>query len=283
VNEVQIEQFWETHPCGDSLVGGLDERFRGDYEKFFVEYDRFRYSSEAHILGCLDRVQVRGKRLLELGPGEGAEAEQLIRRGAVYCALDLTAAAVNRTTTRLSLRKLPFDRIEQGSALAIPWPDGAFDRVFSHGVLHHIPDIRQAQREIHRVLVPDGELVVMLYARWSLNYLISIGGVRRAALALAYPLRSHVRGGMLGAHLRNAEREGLIDYLRMERFVHASTDGPDSPYSKVYDLKRVRADFPSFEIVESWSAFMHAPPLPVHGLPGGNRIGWHLWVRMRPR
>ena len=49
-------------------------------------------------------------------------------------------------------------------------------------------------------------------------------------------LRRHVRGGLLGAHLRNAEREGLRRYLRMERFVHANTDGPESPFARVYDL-----------------------------------------------
>ena len=282
MDEVTIKQFWETHPCGDSLVGGLDDRYRGDYEKFFNEYDRFRYSLEAHIPACLDRLDVRGKRVLEIGSGEGAEAEQLIRRGAVYSALDLTPEAVNRTTTRLVLRDLPFDRIEQGSALAIPWNEQTFDRVFAHGVLHHIPNIRQAQAEIHRVLARDGELVVMLYAHWSLNYLVSIGGVRRAAVAFAYPVRSRVGEGMLGAHLHNAERAGLMSYLRMERFLHANTDGPDNPYSKVYDLRTVREDFPSFEIIESWRAFMHAPPLPVHKLPGGGRVGWHLWVRMRP-
>jgi SAM-dependent methyltransferase len=283
LNEVHIEQFWEAHPCGDSQVGGLDERYRGDYERFFADYDSFHYSYEAHILDCLDRLDLRGKRLLEIGPGEGAEAEQLIRRGAVYSALDLTAEAVNRTTTRLVLRNLPFDRIEHGSALAIPWPDRTFQVVFAHGVLHHIPNIQRAQQEIHRVVSRNGELVVMLYARWSLNYLVSIGLIRRASLTLAYPLRSHLRGRMLAAHLCNAEREGLIEYLRMKRFVHANTDGPDNPYSKVYDLSRVHADFPSFEIIGYWQAFMHAPPLPVHRLPGGNRIGWHLWVRMRPR
>ena len=66
--------------------------------------------------------------------------------------------------------------------------------VFSHGVLHHVPDIHQAQREIHRVLRPGGELVVMLYARWSLNYLVSIGLIRRAALLAAFLLdRARIR------------------------------------------------------------------------------------------
>ena len=43
-------------------------------------------------------------------------------------------------------------------------------------------------KEIHRVLRPGGELVIMMYARWSLNYLVSIGLIRRAALLGAFPL-----------------------------------------------------------------------------------------------
>jgi SAM-dependent methyltransferase len=282
VDEQAVEDFWNAHPCGDWQMGGLDENYRGDYERFFTDYDAFRYEYEAHIPDCLDRLDVSGKSVLEVGTGEGAEAEQLIRRGARYSAIDLTAEAVERTTTRLSLRNLPHERVVQASVLAIPFPDDSFDVVFSHGVLHHVPDIIAAQREIARVLKQEGELVAMLYARRSLNYLVSIGGIRRLALLAAYPARSRINSGILAGHLRNAEREGLGNYLRMKRFVHANTDGPDNPYAKVYDLRQVELDFPNFKIEERWRAFMHAPPLPVHKLPGGNVLGWHLWVRMRP-
>ena len=95
-------------------------------------------------------------------------------------------------------------------------------------------------------------------------------------------MRSRVRSGILVGHLRNAEREGVTRYLRMGRFVHANTDGPENPYAKVYDLARVRQDFPDFKVVESCREFMHAPPLPVHELPGAGVPGWHLWVRLRP-
>lgn len=283
LDESWIRDFWNSHPCGDGLVGGLEGRYRGDYERFFTEYDELRYAQEAHIPACLDRLGVSGKRLLEIGTGEGAEAEQLIRRGAVYSAIDLTDEAISRTTTRLTLRSLPFERVEQASVLSIPWPDASFDVVFSHGVLHHVPDIRSASRELHRVLRPDGELVAMLYARWSLNYLVAIGGVRRAAVVAAYPLRSRVSRGRLAEHLRNADREGLAAYLKMRRFVHANTDGPSNPYAKVYGQREVRDDFPDFDVVDSWRTFMHAPPLPVRRLPGAAVMGWHLWVRMRPK
>lgn len=283
-SETQIADFWQAHPCGDSSLGGLDERFRGDAAAFFQEYDTARYATERHIPRCLDALEVRNRRVLEIGLGQGAESEGLIRRGARWSGIDLTTEAVRRVALRLDLHQLPYESIAQASATAIPSDDSSFDLVFSHGVLHHIPDIRAAQAEIHRVLRPGGRLVAMLYARWSLNYLLAIGLVRRAAILACWPFRQHVGGGgLLGIHLRNAEREGVTRYLRMERFIHANTDGPDSPFARVYDRAAVERDFPDFRLVRAHKEFMHAPPLPVHGLPGARLLGWHLWVELEPR
>lgn len=281
--ETEIAGFWESHPCGDQMLGGLDKRFRGDCLAFFDAYDKARYRLERHIPACLDALDIRGKQVLEIGLGQGAESEGLIRRGARWTGIDVTAEAVRRVSLRLDLHQLSYEGIAQASATAIPAADASFDLVFSHGVLHHIPDIAATQAEIHRVLRPGGCLVAMLYARRSLNYLVSIGVVRRGAVLAAWPLRRRLDRGLLGAHLRNAEREGLGSYLRMSRFVHANTDGPESPFARVYDLPRVRRDFPSFRVVNAHKEFMHAPPLPVHGLPGGRLMGWHLWVELVPR
>jgi SAM-dependent methyltransferase len=286
MNEADIQSFWNAHPCGDHIVGGLHGRFADDYESFFSAYDRWRYRQEGHIPSCLDRIDWRGRDVLEIGLGQGAESEQLIRRGARWSGLDLTAESVERVRARLSVRDLPHEEVRQGSALSIPWPDNSFDMVFSHGVLHHIPDIRTAQAEIRRVLRPGGTLVAMLYARRSLNYQLSIRLVRRAALVAAYPLR---KGGLLPkspalrAHLRNAERTGLRRYLDLDNFTHYNTDGPHNPYARVYTPREVAREFPDFELVESFKRYMHAPPLPVQRLPGEGRLGWHLWVVLRAR
>jgi SAM-dependent methyltransferase len=283
ISEADVAHFWQAHPCGDDLLGGLDERFRGDCLAFFEAYDRARYQLERHIPGCLDALDVRDKQVLEIGLGQGAESEALIRRGARWTGIDLTAEAVRRVSLRLKLHELPHKEVTQASATAIPFQDHTFDLVFSHGVLHHIPDIRLAQAEIARVLRPGGLLVTMLYARRSLNYFMAISLLRRAAVVASWPVRAHVRGGLLAAHLRNAEREGLGSYLRMERFVHANTDGPDSPFARVYNLADVRRDFPAFDLIGAHKEFMHAPPLPVHGIPGARLMGWHLWVELQAR
>ncbi|MDP7036264.1 MAG: class I SAM-dependent methyltransferase [Planctomycetota bacterium] len=280
MKESDIKNFWNRHPCGEEKVGGL-EKWRDDYEQFFTEYDAFRYRTESHILRCLDRIDWNGKSTLEIGLGQGADSEQLIRRGANWSGLDLTPESILRVKTRFSLRQLPYRSIEQGSVLKIPYEADRFDVVFSHGVLHHVPDIERAQEEISRVLKPGGELIVMLYARWSLNYLLSIGLVRRLGLLGLYCAGMRP-GGIFGQHLSNARSVGLGHYLRMENFIHKNTDGPWNPYSKVYDLKTVRKDFPKFRVVHSYKQFMHAPLLPVRWLPLQRLFGWHLWVHMRP-
>lgn len=286
MDERTVRDFWQNHACGDVLVGGLKQRFGGDYEKFFAEYDEFRYSLEGHLPACFDAMNVTGKRVLEIGLGQGADSESLIRRGALWSGVDLTAESVQRVRTRLTLRDLPFHDLRQGSVLHLPFDDGAFDMVFSHGVLHHVPEIRQAEKEIHRVLRPGGELVIMMYSRWSLNYLVSIAVIRRAALLAAYPLARagivKAGRGMLGGHLENARNKGLFSYLRLREFTHYNTDGPANPYALVYDRKKIERDFPSFRITRTYKRFMHAPPLPVHGLPGGTILGWHLWAHLVP-
>ena len=288
MDEQTIQQFWQDHACGDAQVGGLRARFHGDYEKFFTDYDEFRYQNERHLAACIDALNVSGKQVLEIGLGEGADSERLIRRGARWSGVDLTAESIARVRTRLTLRELPYEELRQGSVLDLPFPDGAFDMVFSHGVLHHVPEIKQAQKEIHRVLHPDGELVIMVYAKWSLNYLVSIALVRRAALLAAFPLaragllKSDPSAGTLAGHLSNARRRGLFRYLRLEEFVHHNTDGPGNPYALVYDRRRIGHDFPSFTLTRSYKRFMHAPPLPVHQLPGETVLGWHLWAHLKP-
>jgi ubiquinone/menaquinone biosynthesis C-methylase UbiE len=284
VNETEVQTFWNAHPCGDHIVGGLREEFADDYERFFTAYDRWRYDQEGHIPACLDRFPWAGKKVLEIGLGQGTESEQLIRRGARWSGLDLTAESVARVRARLSIRDLRHDDLKQGSALAIPYQDNSFDYVFSHGVLHHIPDIHTAQAEIQRVLRPGGTLVAMLYARRSLNFQVSIRLVRRAILAAAYPFRRFVRGdGILRRHLDNATEVGLRNYLSLPVFTHRNTDGPLNPFARVYSLAEVAADFPAFQLVDSFQRYLHAPPLPVHGLPFGDRLGWHLWVILQAR
>jgi ubiquinone/menaquinone biosynthesis C-methylase UbiE len=279
MSEKAIREFWDAHPCGESQV----ERLSSDYEEFFRRYDAFRYQREAHILRRLDAIDFKGKQVLEIGLGQGADSEQIIRRGAIWSGIDISPESVSRVSTRLRCRGLAYTRLECASALHLPFPDNGFDIVFAHGVLHHIPDVLTAQKEIARVLKPGGRLIAMLYARRSLNYLLAISVVRRLSLAILFLGRAKA-GEMVGGHIANANRMGLREYLRMPNFIHGNTDGPWNPYSKVYDLATVHEDFPAFTLETHYQDYMHAPPLPVFWLrPLARVLGWHLWVHLSPR
>jgi ubiquinone/menaquinone biosynthesis C-methylase UbiE len=57
-------------------------------------------------------------------------------------------------------------RFDRGFSDALGYPDGAFDRVFSSMMFHHVDkrDKDQTLREIRRVLAPDGRLELLDFA-----------------------------------------------------------------------------------------------------------------------
>lgn len=278
MNETDIKSFWEQNPCGTGQVAD----HAGNFAAFFDRYDAFRYRDEAHIPACLDRFDWAGRRVLEIGLGQGAESEQIVRRGGVWTGLDLTEESCGRVKARMQVRDLNATGVVCGSARQIPLPDDHFDYVFSHGVLHHIVEIGDTQAEIARVLKRDGRLVMMVYARHSLNYWIAIALLRRVALLLVCIFRLPV-SGKTAQHVENVGKTGLVEYLRLENFVHRNTDGPLNPFARVYTKSRVENDFPAFDIVRIWKSHMHAPPLPVRWLRLSRWLGWHLWVELRPK
>src|SRR6266436_1349164 len=70
MTEQTIREFWDAHPCGESQV----ESLCADHEAFFRRYDAFRYEKEAHILKRLDAIDFKGKHVLEIGLGQGADS-----------------------------------------------------------------------------------------------------------------------------------------------------------------------------------------------------------------
>lgn len=139
---------------------------------------------EGHILRRLDAIDFKGERVVEIGLWQSADSEQIIWRGAVWSGVDLTPEAMGRVSARPRLKHLPYECLECASALALPFPDDSFDVVFSHGVLHHVPDVKAEQRE--SVLKPGGEFIAVLYARRSLNYLVANAMVRCLAVVVLY-------------------------------------------------------------------------------------------------
>jgi len=156
-----VRDFWNAAACGEALY--LDPAAADKYER----QARIRYELEPYIPAFADFRNSRGKRVLEIGVGLGADHQQFARSGADLHGLDLTEKAIEHTRARLTSLGLQ-SHLSVGDAEALPFPDESFDVVYSWGVLHHSPDTPQAIREVHRVLVPGGVARVMIYHKWSM-------------------------------------------------------------------------------------------------------------------
>src|SRR3954447_720909 len=97
---------------------------------------------------------------LEIGAGTGYFALNLLQAGVLREAVctDISPGmleALERNAARLGLQV----RTRACDAEALPFDDGAFDLVFGHAVLHHLPDLTRAFGEFRRVLRPGGSVV----------------------------------------------------------------------------------------------------------------------------
>ena len=102
---------------------------------------------------------VRGGRVLEVGCGRGVGVEIILDvfKAARVEAFDLDPRMLRRASRRLGSRG-NMVRLWVGDAAAIAQKDGHYDAVFDFGIIHHIPDWREAIREVYRVLKPGGRL-----------------------------------------------------------------------------------------------------------------------------
>lgn len=118
--------------------------------------------------------ELAGKTVLEIGPGGGGHSALFASKGASVVACDITPERAISTALKLSLVKGGEGRAYQGDAETLPFRDGAFDIVYSNGVLHHSENTDRTIAEVYRVLKPGGRAVLMLYSRHSAIYWLNI-------------------------------------------------------------------------------------------------------------
>ena len=120
---------------------------------------------QAQVLGKLRKL-LGGEldagfgRSLEIGAGTGYFSLNLLQTGVVREATctDISPGMV-RTLAANAERLGVNVRAARADAEALPFPDGSFDLVLGHAVLHHLPDLDKAFAEFHRVLAPGGRIV----------------------------------------------------------------------------------------------------------------------------
>ncbi len=291
-----VQAFWNTEACGTHFV----PQYR-DAKDFFEKFREYRYRTEWHLPLLVPFAQARGKDVLEIGTGNGADGAMFALQGARYTGVDLTEAALEATRAHFATLGLS-GTFQQEDAEHLSFPNESFDLVYSHGVLHHTPHPARAIDEVVRVLRPAGQAIVMLYHKRSYNYYVRImtymrlrvlvtilahlgrwRGDRRALPAAALTgLRGNQDRRLWAIHYANFLRSGW-SYLAAENFVHHCTDGPECPIAFAFTRADAHRLFARFENVRT-----HVAHLPLRRYKAwiplslekwlACRVGWYLFI-----
>ena len=122
-----------------------------------------RYSEYRWLYDVAEFQKHAGDKVLEIGCGTGTDLLQFAKHGAIATGVDLTASHVDLARNRLGGLAVVY----QADMRHLPFVDGSFDYVYSHGVLHHSDEPERAVREMFRVLRPGGRINIHVYAFWS--------------------------------------------------------------------------------------------------------------------
>lgn len=215
-----VRKFWNGASCGENLY--LSGRSRADFET----HSRVRYEIEPYIKEFADFGNYKGKKVLEIGVGLGADHQKFAEAGASLHGVDLTERAIQNTKKRFELFSLRSE-LKVADAENLPFEDKSFDLVYSWGVLHYSSDTGRAIDEVYRILRDGGEAKVMIYHKWSLvGYMLWI----RYALLRLKPTMS----------LRQVYKQYL-----------------ESPNANAYSIDEARNLFRKFKNVEIDTVLTH--------------------------
>jgi ubiquinone/menaquinone biosynthesis C-methylase UbiE len=97
--------------------------------------------------------------VLEIGCGQGTGARIIYDLFAPqkYVGIDLDPRMIRRARAKASA--LPNATFLEGDATDLGFPDASFDLVVDFGIVHHVPNWKDALAEVHRILKVNGEFL----------------------------------------------------------------------------------------------------------------------------
>ncbi|MCR4439402.1 MAG: class I SAM-dependent methyltransferase [bacterium] len=163
----EIRRYWNSH-IHDLEIAHHEVGTLG----FFDDLDEYRFDKLRYLPRLVDFAGFAGKSLLEVGCGVGIDLVRFAKGGAIVTGIDLAEQSIALTRQNFALRGLSGTFLVMNGE-EMEFPDNSFDVVYAHGVLQYTADPAKMIGEIHRVLKPGGEAIMMVYNRHSWLRLLS--------------------------------------------------------------------------------------------------------------
>ena len=137
-------------------------------------YRRWRASNVGIITERLERQllldlvgDLRGRKILDLGCGDGTFAIELARCGAIVTGIDTSMAMIEAAKVNSAQSGVDVD-FQVAAAESLPFASAHFDVATAITVLCFVDDAASVFREAARVLKPEGRFVVGELGKWSI-------------------------------------------------------------------------------------------------------------------
>jgi ubiquinone/menaquinone biosynthesis C-methylase UbiE len=204
----------------------------------------------AKVRKALGHAPGRYARSLEIGAGTGYFTLNMLRAGVIAEATCSDISEGMLATLKGNALRLGLDvKTACVDAERLPFPDGSFDLVLGHAVLHHIPDLPRAFAEFERVLVPGGTI---LFAGEPSRYGDRVAHVPKRTAALLAPLWRRAIGARAAPFAEgsgaDAALEGVVD-------VHAFAPAELARVAEAAGLQGVRVT--GEELLANWFGWMN--------------------------
>jgi 2-polyprenyl-3-methyl-5-hydroxy-6-metoxy-1,4-benzoquinol methylase len=156
-----VREYWNRH-IHDWKVA----RSEPGSKSFFEEIEAYRFEKLHYLPRLVNFAGYAGKDVLDVGCGVGNDLSRFARGGARVTGVDLAEHSIELAKKNFAQRGLEGRfLVMDGERMILP--NASFDLVYCHTVLHFTPNPRRMVEEIHRVLRPGGQGIIMTVNRRS--------------------------------------------------------------------------------------------------------------------
>lgn len=137
----------------------MDEEQYKNLDHFYKLHSEIGIFNIQEYLSVFSPEQIQGKKILDVGCGEGNDLMVFKSMGAIPHGIDINKNAIISAQKKIKTNN---NFIKVAHARDTLFPENTFDYVVSNYVLQGIKNIHDIHLEVHRVLKPGGTFVLLV-------------------------------------------------------------------------------------------------------------------------